>query len=51
MTVHLEVDVPPAYWDEREAGAEQAIPAPIAAATADLDLDPDAGAPLGMPLS
>ena len=51
MAVHLEVDVPPAYWDEREAGGGQAVPAPIAAATADLDLNPDASAPLGTPLS
>ncbi len=51
MTTYLEVDVPAAYWAARADSATQAVPAPIAAATADLDLDPDAGAPLGTPLS
>ncbi len=51
LTVRLEVDVPAAYWDARAEGATPAVPAPIAAATADLDLNPDAGAPLGTPLS
>ncbi len=50
MRILLEVDVPPAYWDEHGASAEQTVPAPVAA-TAELDPNPDAGAPLGMPLS
>jgi hypothetical protein len=51
LTVRLEVDIPAAYWDVRAVGATLAVPAPIAAATADLDLNPDGDAPLGMPLS
>jgi len=51
MTLWLEVDVPPASWDERERSAGQAVPAPLAAATAELDPNPDAGTPLGIPLS
>ena len=50
LTLWLEVDVPPAYWEERERGVGQAVPAP-SDAIADVDLNPDAGAPLGMPLS
>ncbi|MGI8914782.1 MAG: hypothetical protein ACR2JY_13545 [Chloroflexota bacterium] len=44
--LYLDVQVPA---DGGEA--EAAVPAPIAAATAGLDLDPDAAKPLGTPLS
>jgi len=48
--VCLDVEFP-AVEGEDEAAQEVAVPGPIAAATADMDLDPDAAKPLGTPLS
>jgi hypothetical protein len=45
------LDVEVAADEGMEGAAEAAVPEPIAAATADLDLDPDAAKPLGTPLT